>query len=317
MTKKSSSDTILPRMMEGGRIMSSPLTEAGIRSILGEKYKDVPIVVYPVIGSTNLAAIEYARGLKSTPVTPVVFIANEQTAGRGRLGRSFLSPAGTGIYMSILLPKSAWQGGADNIPPTLITTYSAVIMCRAIADITPLDPKIKWVNDIYIGTRKVAGILTQGVMHPESEDIDYAVMGVGINVHGETLPPEIEDIATTIERELSSANPIVRSKEAPVCAESRTTNDHRAAAPLSREALAARIIELFLDTLPHLGTPRIAEEYRRLSYLIGEDITVKRVGYEYPAHILGITDECELILRLSDGSEEILATGEVSVRKRQ
>ncbi len=277
--------------------MVSPLTEVGIRNALKDEYKDLPITVYSVVGSTNLVAMDYAKAQVSPLTTPVVFIADEQTAGRGRIGRTFLSPGGRGIYMSILIPKSAWErDGEGAVSPTLITTYSAVMVSRAIATLTPLTPKIKWVNDIYIGEYKLAGILTQGVLSPSGDCIDYAVMGVGINVHGTSLPDEIDSIATTLEREIMKT-------------------ERCEAVELSREVIVAKILELFLDNLPMLGTPHIANEYRKRSYLIGRDITVKRVGREYPAHILGITDNCELILRLMDGSEEILATGEVSVRE--
>lgn len=275
--------------------MSSPLSEAGIRSLLGKKYENLPITVYPVIDSTNRAAIDFAREKSAAENTPAVFIADAQTAGRGRIGRSFLSPGGRGIYMTILLPRSAWQSGrATEISPTLITSYTGVIACRALESLFLLEPKIKWVNDIYLSGRKLAGILVQGVLDDTGATFDYAAVGIGINAHGEELPPEIAHIATTLEREIKSSE---------------------VKAALSREVIAAKIIELFLDSLGELGTHTIAEEYRKRSFLVGKDITVMRVLGEYPAHILGINDNCELLLRLEDGSEEILATGEVSVRE--
>lgn len=277
--------------------MKSILTESAIRGKMCAKYADIPMTIYPIIGSTNVEAIEYARSLKSTPDTPLIFLANEQTAGRGRLGRTFISPRGQGIYLSILIPLSLLANNANGAPsPVAITTYAATIMVKAISALTPLAPKIKWVNDIYVGGKKIAGILTQGVM-TDSGKIDYAVMGVGINVYGTELPEEIEAIATTIERELASRD---KASE-PV--------------PPPREALIAKIIELFLDNLPNVGTRETADEYRAHSYLIGKDINVIRVDRTYPARVVGINDECELILRLADGTEETLATGEVSVRE--
>ncbi len=278
--------------------MPLSLREDDIKKELPLKYRTLPITVYPVIGSTNTAAIEYAKGLKTTPDTPLVFLANEQTAGRGRLGRTFISPPGDGIYLSILVPISLLPRDKENgaPSPTAITTYAATVMIKALSNLTPLTPVIKWVNDIYVGGRKLAGILTQGVLSCGGS-IEYAVMGVGINVYGKELPKEIENIATTLERELL------------LCGEGK-----KAAVP-TRERLAAKIIELFIDNLDTVGTKEAAEEYRHSSYLIGKDINVIKVDRTYPAYIEGINDNCELILRLADGSQEVLATGEVSIRE--
>ncbi len=255
-----------------------------IREYLPEKYRNIEIFTYDSTASTNLCAIEYAK--RDCRKTPAIFIANEQTAGRGRLGRSFISEKDSGIYMSILTYPSEYAADAVQI-----TSYSAVIIREVIDELFPLSPTIKWVNDIYIGKKKVSGILTQGELD-ENGGLRYSVMGVGINVFGKKLAPEIDEIATTIEREIDETPP-----------------------DYTREFIAAKIIKNFFDRLAFVGSPEIAAEYRKASNLIGKDITVKKVGAEYPARVLGITDACELILSLSDGSREILATGEVSVRE--
>lgn len=243
---------------------------------------DVPLTVYGECDSTNLRALEFAR---ESGCADAVFLADSQSAGRGRLGRSFISPRGRGIYLSILtgrLPR-----GEDAVS---VTAYAAVAVCRAIERLTSLEPKIKWVNDIYLGGKKVAGILAQGVIDPESGALSGVVMGVGINVLGTELDPEIRDIATTLEL----------AGDAP-----------------ERETLAAEIINEFLSHLDSVGTAECAEEYRRRSFLIGKDIRVIRRDRTYPARVLGITDRCELLLELEDGTQEVLATGEVSVRERR
>ena len=166
-------------------------SESRIKDLLGRS--DLALTVYSECDSTNLRAIEYAR---ENGTHDAVFLADSQTAGRGRLGRSFLSPAGRGIYLSILtarLPR-----GEDAVS---VTAYAAVAVCRAIERLTSLSPVIKWVNDIYVGGRKVAGILAQGIVAPGSNELSGVVMGVGINVLGKELDPEIDAIATTLERE--------------------------------------------------------------------------------------------------------------------
>lgn len=241
---------------------------------------DVALTVYDECDSTNLRALEFAR---ESGCTDAVFLADSQSQGRGRLGRSFISPGGRGIYLSILtgrIPK-----GEDAVS---VTAYAAVAVCRAIERLTRLKPEIKWVNDIYLDGKKVAGILAQGVIDPDTGALSGVVMGVGINVLGEDLDPEIRDIATTLEL----------AGDAP-----------------EREALAAEIINEFLAHLHTVGTAECAEEYRRRSFLVGKDIRVIRRDRTYPAHVLGITDGCELILELADGTQQILATGEVSVRE--
>ena len=255
-------------------------SESRIKDLLGRS--DLALTVYSECDSTNLRAIEYAR---ENGTHDAVFLADSQTAGRGRLGRSFLSPAGRGIYLSILtarLPR-----GEDAVS---VTADAAVAVCRAIERLTSLSPVIKWVNDIYVGGRKVAGILAQGIVAPGSNELSGVVMGVGINVLGKELDPEIDAIATTLERE----------GDAP-----------------DRERLVTEIIREFLDNLSDVGTKKCADEYRRRSFLVGKDVRVIRADASYPARVLGITDQCELILERTDGEREILATGEVSVREQR
>ena len=255
-------------------------SKSRIKALFG--HSDLELTVYPECDSTNLRAVEYAR---EHGAHDAVFLADSQTAGRGRLGRSFISPAGRGIYLSIL--TSRLPSGGDAVS---VTAYAAVAVCRAIERLTSLTPTVKWVNDIYVGGRKVAGILAQGIVAPGSNELSGVVMGVGINVLGKELDPEIDTIATTLERE----------GDAP-----------------DRELLVVEIIREFLDNISDVGTKKCADEYRRRSFLVGKDVHVIRADVSYPAHVLGITDRCELILERAKGEREILATGEVSVREQQ
>lgn len=257
--------------------MAERLTENSISSRLTA---DVGVTVYREIGSTNAEALTVARD--AAPEKPMLFIAESQSAGRGRLGRSFISPLG-GLYMTLLTPA------LTECDLTTLTVLAAVAVARAVEKATGLDTAIKWVNDIYVGARKLAGILAQGAVDPDTGRITHVAMGVGVNIHGKDFPTEIRDIATSIERE---------------------------GAHTDRAMLAAAIANEYLALLPEAGSREIAAEYKSRSFLIGESVRVIKPEREYLAEVLDISDLCELVLRLEDGSIEYLSTGDVSVRKR-
>ncbi len=244
----------------------------------GELKSGLPIFIYETTRSTNDEARAF---IENNDAERALFIAEEQTGGRGRLGRKFISERG-GLYMSLLLKLDT-----DLSDAVAITAYTAITVRRAIEELTGISAQIKWVNDIVLGGKKLSGILTEGILSADTGRLKYAVVGIGINALGKAVNSEIAEIATTLEMLGSPISPI---------------------------SLAARVTELFFCNLSMLGTPECAEEYRRHSSLIGKAVTVIKKSESYPATVLGISDKCELILRLDDGREELLATGEVSVR---
>ena len=257
------------------------LKERRIKRKIGALSKDLPIIVYKTIDSTNTQA---KLSAENGQYKDAVFIASEQTAGRGRLGRSFISEGGKGLYLSILL------GGpfAPDFAVSL-TTYMAVIAARCIERLTGTNPKIKWVNDIYLGGKKLAGILTEGKADESGEELKFAVVGIGINLLKQEFDSEVKSIATTLEDE---------------CGKRVDVN-----------VLAAMIVKEFFENVPLAGTTEIAKEYKSRSFLIGERVNVIKPTETYEALVTDITDKCELVLKLDDGKTEILSTGEVSVRK--
>ena len=240
----------------------------------------MPITVYKTIDSTNTQAKIYAE---SGRTQNAVFVASEQTAGRGRLGRSFISEAGTGLYLSILV-----GGGFPSDFAVSLTTYMAVIASRAIETLSGVKAEIKWVNDIYVGGKKLAGILTEGKSANNGNTLDYAVVGIGINLLRQEFDENVKEIATTVEDQCGKRVDI--------------------------NSLAALIVKEFFENLQLAGGIEIAAEYKRKSFLIGENVTVIKPTGEYNAYVTDITDKCELVLSLPDGTTEILSTGEVSVR---
>ena len=258
------------------------LKERRIKRKIGALSKDLPIIVYKTIDSTNTQA---KLSAENGQYKDAVFVASEQTAGRGRLGRSFISEGGKGLYLSILLSGPFAPDFAISL-----TTYMAVIAARCIERLTDTNPKIKWVNDVYLGGKKVAGILTEGKADESAEALDFAVVGIGINLLKQEFDPEVKRIATTVEDE---------------CGKKVDVN-----------VLAAMIVKEFFENLPLLlaGSKEIAAEYKFRSFLIGERVTVIKPTESYNATVTDITDKCELALTLDSGDKEILSTGEVSVR---
>ena len=232
------------------------------------------IIFYEETDSTNTRAKEYAK--QNAEKRPAVFIANSQTAGRGRRGRSFVSNSGAGIYVSILTYPD--ERGAD---ATAATARAAVALSRAIEAVCNADIKIKWVNDLYLGGKKLAGILTEGEMD-DSGKIAYQIVGMGINVYKNAISEEISDIATSLESE---------------------TNN-----PPDRSILAARIIEEFFAEQSDCY-----QGYRARSFIIGKTVTVIKLTENYEARVLDINPDFSLLIE-RNGKQERLFTGEISLK---
>lgn len=234
------------------------------------------ITVESVLPSTNTALKEAALG--GAP-HGAVLIADCQTAGRGRLGRAFFSPSGSGIYMSVLLRPA--------LPLTVaagrITTLAALAVSRAIFRASGIETVIKWVNDLLIEGKKVCGILAEAV----SIDEDNAViLGIGINVKNTAFPAELAEIATSLE-------------------------DH--GNPPDRNLLIAAI----LDELASLDPARPQDwmpEYKKKSAVLGNTVKLLPFGCEsYEAVALDVTENGALIVE-RDGEKLEIFSGEVSLR---
>ena len=213
-----------------------------------------------------------------------VVVAGSQTAGRGRMGRSFVSPAETGVYLSVLVRPDLPAQQAVRL-----TTASAVAACLAIEECTDAQARIKWVNDVYVNGKKTCGILTEASIDVESGGLDWAVMGIGFNVYRPDggFPEEIRDVAGAISAE--------RSRDL-------------------RSRIAASFLKHYYSIVERDGLDGFAEEYKRRSFVVGMRVNVMRGGVSRPAKALDIDGECRLIVEYEDGSREVLSSGEVSVR---
>lgn len=236
---------------------------------------------YEITDSTNTRAREYAKS--ENPIFPAVFIADGQTEGRGRRGRSFDSEKGAGLYISFLFKPHGMARDAVKI-----TLRAAVALCRVLEKVCGIEPKIKWVNDILVGGKKLSGILTEGEIDSNGE-LEYAVCGIGVNLNSRKFPPEISDIVTTVE-DITGKKP-------------------------DREALIESLIsEFFME----VRDSEIIKEYRRRSAVIGKPVKVhKLTGEIFSARALDITDNGELLVEDENGSRETLISAEVSLRLNQ
>ncbi len=261
--------------------VSDVLSEPRVRSYL--KNPGITPKVYASVSSTNtLLKVMAAEGAPEG----LALIAGEQTAGRGRMGRSFYSPADSGLYMSLLLRPTLPAAEAVRV-----TACAAVAVAEAVEELSGLPAQIKWVNDIFVGGRKVSGILTEASLDCESGGLSYAVVGIGINtaVPAGDFPPELRQIAGA-----------AFGQERP---------------PELRCRLAALVLDKLMDFYGRLDDPAILEAYRRRSLIPGREINILSPGREpVPATALAVEEDYSLLVRLPDGSLRRLNSGEVSVR---
>ena len=245
---------------------------------------------YDEIDSTNLEAKRYAAS-NSEPLQEIpVFIAKSQTGGRGRLGRSFFSPEETGLYMSILLPIN------ENLIETdLITPAAGVAVCRTIEELSTENPKIKWVNDVYMNKKKVCGILAEGIIDSKLGKISKVVLGIGINLFEPKagFPEEISNIATSL---------FGKNVENPESV---------------KYQFVGKLLENLEKTLEAAQEKTVMEEYKERSLVLGETVTVIDAKNQFSAFVKDITKKGHLVVEYTkDGrleTKEILS-GEVSLR---
>lgn len=229
------------------------------------------IFVYKNLDSTNTHAKRLLKDNKICGNT--LILAEHQSAGRGRCGKDFYSPMSEGLYMSLCFTEST------SLSPIFLSTVCAVATAEAIEELTGLDAKIKWVNDIYIEDKKACGILCESTPTPDGFGI---ILGIGVNTATKSFP-EFENNTPT-----SVGN-------------------------IDRNVLCAKIYEKILCYKVKDSDCRA--KYKARSYLDGKNITVYTQNGQYTARALGIDDSCGLVILL-DGQESpiTLTSGEVSVR---
>ncbi|MCL2398731.1 MAG: biotin--[acetyl-CoA-carboxylase] ligase [Defluviitaleaceae bacterium] len=261
------------------------ISKRGILPLL--KVENCNLKIYDSVDSTNNVAKEMVA-LNAEHGT--VILANVQTGGRGRYGRSFFSPLGHGIYMTFILrPYPIWP-----VDISLVTVFTGVVVCEAIESIcnvsstTKKIPQIKWVNDVFLDRKKIGGILTEAVTD-ESGTLQWIVVGIGINFTATTdLPVELEGIVGSI-FDFDKENLLI-----------------------TRNQLAAEIINRMLN--PTYTSKEIIEGYRQRLFILGKKVRVEGTENPYEATVLDIDDMGKLLVKNESGDVITLSAGEVSIR---
>ena len=256
-----------------------PLTEAALREQLGDA-RDVLLRVFSETDSTNRRAKQMAlEGFDGF----AVLAAERQTAGRGRLERSFYSPEGSGAYFSFLYSTAHPLENA-----VTVTGAASVAVMRAIRQLTGKQATIKWVNDLYMDGKKVCGILTEAVTDPTDPTRHHIVVGIGVNWHPAAFPTELSSIAGSV-----------------------------GAVDISRASLIGAVLR---ELEPYIRDPEDRgwlADYRACSAVIGKEIRWIKNGTSSTGMALGIDDDGGLVVKRSTGECETLRTGEISVRLRK
>ncbi len=242
------------------------------------------IICVDTIASTNT----HAKNLAADGAPHgTVLIANHQTGGRGRMGRSFHSPVGSGIYLSVILRP-------DHLPGEMmhLTCAVGVAMCKAVESATGLCPSIKWINDLVWEGKKLGGILAELTLDPATGKCAYAIVGIGINCSQNVgdFPPEIAQIATSLKQ--------ITGKS------------------IERNRLAAAMIEALHSISENLINKKesIMDFYRDHCVTLGKEVSVHRFDEVRHGTAMDMDADGGLIVRFSDGTIQAVGAGEVSIR---
>lgn len=233
---------------------------------------DTTVVTYSVTDSTNTRAI----ALSDTVSGNILVAAEAQTKGKGRQGKSFYSPAASGIYFSLIVHP---EGSLRDV--VAITSATAVAVAETIEEMTGLDPKIKWVNDIYVNGKKVCGILVQSII--KSGRIKGLCIGIGVNISTVEFPDDIASRAGSLGVEID------------------------------RENFVARIAKKLIDFSKNIDDKSYLDYYRKKSYVIGKEIKFYENNVEHFAKAVGIDDNANLIVN-ENGEIKKLSSGEITIR---
>lgn len=258
------------------------LSEAELLSCLKTEWAGGRIVYFDATDSTNAQAKRLAEA--HAPHGTLV-VSDRQDGGKGRRGRSWASPSGVGIWMSLILRPEIAPSSAS-----MLTLAAALAVREGIQEETGLSPLIKWPNDLVLNGKKICGILTE--MSTELMEIQYVITGIGINVNQREFPSEIRDTATSL------------SLEAGRC--------------FRRSSLIAAILKAFeKDYAAFLKTGDLSlllEEYNACLVNRGKEVCILDPSGEYRAVAEGIDESGSLLVTLPDGTRREIISGEVSVR---
>lgn len=269
---------------KGYHIKSAPdvMNEPELKSIMDTKWAGQEVLYFDTIDSTNTKAQELAE--KGYPSGTLV-VADQQVSGKGRRGRGWVSPSGTGIFMTLMIKPDIKPNNAS-----MLTLVAALAVAKAIKDVTGEDAKIKWPNDIVINGKKICGILTE--MSAQFDYINHIVIGIGINVHNENFPEEISSMASSLMIEAGGK----KFRRAEIIAQTMLHFEE--------------YYEIFLQTE---DLSALVGEYDELLVNMNKAVKVLDPKEPFEGKAMGITKHGELIVETWE-SRKLVSSGEVSVR---
>lgn len=269
---------------KGYRLMAAPdlMTEAEIKSLMHTEWVAKEVLYFDTIDSTNTKAQELAE--KGYPSGTLV-VADKQESGKGRRGRSWISPSGTGIFMTLMIKPDINPNNAS-----MLTLVAALAVAKAITSVTGEEAMIKWPNDIVVNGKKVCGILTE--MNAQFDYINHIVVGIGINVHNESFPEEISQMASSLMIEAGGKR------------------FHRAQIIAETMAYFEQYYDTFLKTQ---DLSALVREYDELLVNRNKSVRVLDPKEPFDGKAMGITSKGELIVDTWE-SRKLVSSGEVSVR---
>lgn len=238
--------------------------------------------IYDEVTSTNdIAKMLANEGSKEN----TVIISESQTQGRGRLQRQFYSPTQSGIYMSFILRPIFHMSYTS-----MITIIAAVACCEAIERLYGICPQIKWVNDIFYRNKKVGGILTEASISIETGHLDDIIVGIGLNLvpSQDGWPQELDGLVGSI--------------------------DENQGLLMKRNECIALILNHFMNYYQHIEDKKYILEYKKRLFILGKTVYIIKNGEKKLAQVLDLDDECQLVVKYTDGYIEYLKSGEVSIR---
>jgi BirA family biotin operon repressor/biotin-[acetyl-CoA-carboxylase] ligase len=266
------------KLMDTNDTLSVDIIGNGLRTeFIGHK-----IELLSTVNSTN----QYLKEIDTTSISSgFVVAADEQTSGRGRRGRPFLSLKSQGVYFSILLKL-----GSKQHDTRLLTICAAVAVSKAIEKVCGIRADIKWVNDIFCNGKKICGILTEATISAELLEISSVIVGIGINTG--SVPAELADIATSIQ-EVSGMRGI-------------------------RNHLIAEVLNEFesviVDYTEHGKTQEIIDYYTSRLFIAGKRVNLPDIAHNYTATVIGISDIGALIVKDDKGDIRHITTGEIELQ---
>ncbi|MGY3766615.1 biotin--[acetyl-CoA-carboxylase] ligase [Vagococcus vulneris] len=263
---------------------SDKLTLSAIKSGLENTYQKLPVHVFDSIDSTN----RYAKELANNQITHgTIVVADEQTNGKGRYGKTFESPASSGMYISFVLDPSLID--LNNI--SLVTLYTAVCVQQTIHEATGISLSIKWVNDLYYHDKKVCGILTEAITNVENSEVKSLVVGIGLNI-------------STVHHNFSTE---VRKIASSLFEKSGQT--------INRNELTTLFINNFLAGLSSIDEDRLIKLYDSFLMWKNEKVNVIRGNQVSSGIVRGIATNGNLVLEDSVGEIHTFNSGEIQIKK--